>query len=94
MSLAQTLKFYSKVLRPKAATEEVVRVEKEENYGELFKTYAIGSRAKKTKTPASFWKLFLAPECFIKLRTSIWSRRSIFLNCASAWTAFCRICCI
>jgi type IV pilus assembly protein PilB len=36
-SLAQTLKFYSKVMRPKAATEEVVRVEKEENYAELFK---------------------------------------------------------
>jgi len=34
-SLAQTLKFYSKVVRPKAAHEEVVRVEKEENYAQL-----------------------------------------------------------
>src|SRR5581483_3312143 len=36
-SLAQTMTFYSKVVRPKAAREEVVRVEKEENFPEVLK---------------------------------------------------------
>ena len=47
ISLAQTLKFYSKVLRPKAATEEVLRVEKEENYGELLKLMEAEAEQKK-----------------------------------------------
>lgn len=34
-SLQQTLKFYSKVLRPKAATEETVRIETEQNFFEI-----------------------------------------------------------
>jgi type IV pilus assembly protein PilB len=47
ISLAQTLKFFSKVLRPKAATEEVLRVEKEENYAELLKAMAVEAEQKK-----------------------------------------------
>jgi len=46
-SLLQTLKFFSKVLRPKAVTEEVLRVEKEENYGELLKSMQKESEQKK-----------------------------------------------
>ncbi len=38
MSLLQTLRFYSKVLRPKLASEEVLKVEKEENYADLLKS--------------------------------------------------------
>jgi type IV pilus assembly protein PilB len=38
MSLLQTLRFYSKVLRPKLAAEEVLKVEKEENYADLLKS--------------------------------------------------------
>jgi type IV pilus assembly protein PilB len=45
--LEQTLKFYSKVLRPKAAAEEVLRVEKEENYGEMLKLMQAESEQKK-----------------------------------------------
>ncbi len=36
-SLEQSLKFYSKVVRPKAPRDEVVRVDKQENYQELLK---------------------------------------------------------
>ena len=36
-SLEQVLKFYSKVLRPKIAHEEVVKIEKQENYDEWVK---------------------------------------------------------
>jgi type IV pilus assembly protein PilB len=37
-SLLQTLKFYSKVLRPKAMRDETVRILKEENYPEVLKS--------------------------------------------------------
>lgn len=36
-SLAQTLKFFSKIIRPKNVQEEVVRVDKEEDYTQIFK---------------------------------------------------------
>jgi type II secretory ATPase GspE/PulE/Tfp pilus assembly ATPase PilB-like protein len=36
-SFQQTLRFYSKIMRPKAAQDEILRVEKQENYLDLFK---------------------------------------------------------
>jgi type IV pilus assembly protein PilB len=36
-SLAQTLRFFSKVLRPKLAHEETLRVEKQQDYGQMLK---------------------------------------------------------
>jgi type IV pilus assembly protein PilB len=50
-SLSQTLKFYSKVLRPKTAHDETVRVENEENYVEVLKVLQKeDSQLKKTAT--------------------------------------------
>jgi len=43
----QTLKFYSKVLRPKAAHEETVRVDKEEDYLQMLKLLAAEDEQKK-----------------------------------------------
>ncbi len=50
-SLAQTLKFYNKVVRPKAVTEEVLRVEKEENFIETLKM--LGNESEQKKKNAS-----------------------------------------
>ncbi|MDR3642772.1 MAG: GspE/PulE family protein [Candidatus Doudnabacteria bacterium] len=46
-SLAQTLKFFSKVLRPKLATEETVKIERDENYTELFRALSAEEEQKK-----------------------------------------------
>ncbi len=46
-SLEQVLRFYAKVMRPKAAHDDVVRVEKTEDYHELFKTLASEEEQKK-----------------------------------------------
>ncbi|MCL5009033.1 MAG: Flp pilus assembly complex ATPase component TadA, partial [Patescibacteria group bacterium] len=46
-SLEQVLRFYAKVMRPKAAHDDVVRVEKTEDYHELFKILASEEEQKK-----------------------------------------------
>ena len=46
-SLEQVLRFYAKVMRPKAAHDDVVRVEKTEDYHELFKVLASEEEQKK-----------------------------------------------
>ena len=83
-SLEQTLRFYSKVLRPKAAADETVRIEKEENYSDMLK--ALQPEAAQEKQTASrllevmfgasiFFKssdIHLEPEeHFVKLRFRI-----------------------
>ncbi len=47
MSLAQTLRFYSKVVRLKAVTEEVVRVEKQQDYKPILKNLQSEDEQKK-----------------------------------------------
>ncbi len=46
-SLEQAMKFYSKVLRPKGATEEVVRVDKEQDFAGILKTLQSEDEQKK-----------------------------------------------
>jgi type IV pilus assembly protein PilB len=65
MSLVQTLKFYSKVLRPKVATEEAVRVEKEENYAELLKIMQ-SEAEQKTKNASQLLGIIFGAGMFYK----------------------------
>jgi len=65
LSLLQTLKFYSKVIRPKAAAEEIVRVEKEDNYAGLLK--AMQSEAEqKTKNATALLGIIFGAGMFYK----------------------------
>ena len=57
-SLAQTQKFYSKIMRPKAAADEVVRVDKEENYAELFALLKDEANQKKDNASALLGIIF------------------------------------
>ncbi len=50
-SLAQVMKFYSKVLRPKPGHDETVRVETQEEYGKILKL--LGSEEEQAKKSAS-----------------------------------------
>lgn len=64
-SLAQTLRFFSKVLRPKASREEVLRVEKQENYALLLKSLQ-GEAAQKQKTASEFLEMMFGGAMFYK----------------------------
>jgi type IV pilus assembly protein PilB len=80
-SLAQTLVFYNKIIRPKIATDETIRITKETNYTEIFKQLAAsGAQEKKNATElleiifgaSMFYKasdIHIEPEDhFVKLR--------------------------
>jgi type IV pilus assembly protein PilB len=64
-SLEQGLRFYSKIVRPKAAGEEMVRVIKEENYAELLKVLKDESEQKK-RTSSQMLELIFGASMFYK----------------------------
>ncbi len=64
-SLLDLLKFYSKVLRPKAASEEVIRVEKTENYPEVLKQLRV-PETQRQKTASELLTLFFGASLFFK----------------------------
>jgi len=68
-------------------------VEKEENYGELLKSMQKESEQKKMNA-SRLLEIIFGAGMFINLRISIGAGGAFFLNCASAWTESCRICCI
>ncbi len=64
-SLNQTLKFFSKVLRPKTVQDESVRVEKEENYLAIFKTLKDDQEQSK-KTASELLQIIFGAAVFYK----------------------------
>jgi len=64
-SLEQVLKFYAKVMRPKAAHDDVVRVEKTEDYNEVLKVLASEEEQKK-RTATDLVGLIFGASLFYK----------------------------
>lgn len=64
-SLAQTLKFYSKVVRPKAVSEEVLRVEKEEDFIARIKLLSAPEEQKKL-TASQFLEVLFGASMYYK----------------------------
>jgi type IV pilus assembly protein PilB len=65
ISLAQTLIFYSKVLRPKSARDETVRIEKEGNFVEILKQLADVKEQEK-KSATEFLEIIFGASIFYK----------------------------
>ncbi len=61
--LSQVLKFYSKVMTPKLAHDETVRVEKEQNYSEIFNALK-DEKAQKAKNASELLELFFGAAMF------------------------------
>ncbi len=64
-SLAQTIKFFSKVLRPKIAQDETVRVEKEEDYAAVLKELK-NEQEQSKKTASELLQIIFGAAIFYK----------------------------
>lgn len=64
-SLEQVLKFYAKVMRPKALHDDVVRIEKTEDYNQILKSLA-SEEAQKTHTAGELAGIIFGASLFYK----------------------------